>query len=95
MGIDYHIRFARPPGPIVDEAIRGLPFFRDYDPQYELYNLCLDRDHARPGMPDAHAKIEPDGIHFCANCASDVTSTKEALIAIGRHCDPGVTVEEL
>lgn len=95
MGIEYSIRFARPSDAILDGAIRGLPYFCDYDERYQLYNLRLDRDDIRPGMPDAHAWIEPGGIYFCDNCGPDVARIRDALMAVARQFDPAVRIEEL
>jgi hypothetical protein len=95
MGIEYQIRFARPSEPDLDRAIRSSPFFRDYDARYQLYNLWLDRNDFRSGMPDAHVKIEASGIYFCDNCGPDVSLIRESLVAIAQQFDPAVVVEEL
>lgn len=95
MAIEYHIRFARSSDGELDGAIRSLPFFRNYDVRYQLYNFRLDGDNSGPGMPDAHAKIEPDGVYFCDNGGPDVTRIKEALIAVGRQFDSTVIIVEL
>jgi hypothetical protein len=95
MGIEYQIRFARPSEPVLDRAIRSLPFFRDYDDNYQLYNLWLDRNDSRPGMPDAHAKIEASGIYFCDNCGPDVSCIRESLMTIAQQFDPTILLEEL
>ncbi len=95
MGIEYQIRFSHPTDGAIDEAIRALPFFRDYDDQNRLYNLWVNPRDLRPGMPDAHAMIKDHGLYFCDNCGENTALIKDALIALARQFDADAVFEEL
>lgn len=94
MGIEYTIRFQCPPRSELDRAIRGLPYFRDFDEEFELYNLWNDPVSARTGMPDTHAAIKDDGIYFCENAANS-SGIDDSLLEIAKRFDPNATIEEL
>lgn len=94
MGIEYTIRFKRPPHSELDCSIRGLPYFRDFDESYQNYNLWNDPTSSCTGMPDVRVVIENDGIYYCDSGAI-FSGIHESLLNLAKRFDPNATVEEL
>lgn len=96
MGIELQIKFAHQSEQKLDAAIRGLPYFVDFDPPNRLYNLWLEPDQAIPGkMPDAWAAIDPDGIYCCLNRGAESYPIRDALVASAERFKAEVIVDLL
>jgi hypothetical protein len=63
VGIEYTLRFPKPDGVAVADALRPLPFVRSM-PEAEEFEL---RAQAAASMPDAVMRIESYGLYFCDN----------------------------
>jgi hypothetical protein len=56
----------------LDDILRRVPFFSDYDPDYRLYNFRLASNTDPAVMPNLVAAIERDGLYACDNGGSDL-----------------------
>jgi hypothetical protein len=90
MGYEYQLDFDVTEPSEVDSALRSVPGFERFNPEFELYSF---RRTATGAMPDADAKIEPSGVYVCdhGGAPAILTDIQAALVARGYR----VTLREL
>lgn len=70
MGIEYKIEFQYKDCVKLAEILRAVPFFANYNESLKFYEYRANAKTDLTVMPDAHAKIESNGIYFCNNCGT-------------------------
>lgn len=90
MGYEYQLDLEVDDREKLDGILRSIVGFERYDAAYDLYYF---RRKATGEMPDAHAKIDEQGLYLCDNgCGFAVLEDIRAALAAFA---PGATLREL
>jgi hypothetical protein len=79
MGYEYELAFEVKNRQELDELLRRVSGFDGYDTRYELY---LFRRSSIGEMPDAHAKINENGLYVCNNGANGLSVLQDIRSAV-------------
>jgi hypothetical protein len=91
MGAEYMLDFEVDNRREIDGLLRDISGFEGYDPRYSLYNF---RRTSTGKMPDAHAKIEENGVYVCDNGASGCAVVQDIRAAVSALA-PSYTFRDL